>query len=136
MRRLLGLLLLACLPLAAAAEETPRGEALANALREVQAENWRAAAVAAREVGEEGRDIVEWHRLRRGGQAAFDAYRDFLARRPDWPGLDLLRTRGEGSIPEDADPAEVLTYFGGDLPETGTGVLRLVQAHLAGKTNP
>ncbi len=131
MRFLLGLLLLVCPPLTALATPTEQGQALAEAMGAVRAENWRAASVAARPAGPEGRDIIEWHRLRKGGQAEFDAYRDFLDRRSDWPGLPLLRTRGEGSIPEDAAPQEVVDYFNGDLPNTGTGVLRLVDAFLA-----
>lgn len=131
MRLLAGLVSLVCLPFFAAAEPTAAGKALSQALEQVRAENWRGAAVAVGQSGAESRDIVEWHRLRRGGQAEFDAYRDFLSRRADWPGLDLLRTRGEGSIPEDAAPREVITYFAGDLPQTGTGVLRLVDAYIA-----
>ncbi|SFD02555.1 lytic transglycosylase domain-containing protein [Tropicimonas isoalkanivorans] len=119
------------LPLQSAAAQSSQAEALSQALNQVRAANWRAAAVAANGAGTVGRDIVEWHRLRQGGQATFDAYRDFISRHPDWPGLSLLRTRGEGSIPEDAAPSEVLAYFDGDLPETGTGVVRVVQAHLA-----
>lgn len=131
MRLLIGLVLLVCLPGLSPAAPSAKGQALAEALEQVRVENWRAAAVAARPSGPEGRDVVEWHRLRKGGQAEFDAYRDFLSRRPDWPGLALLRTRGEGSIPEDAAPQEVIAYFEGDLPQTGTGVLRLVDAFLA-----
>ncbi|RYH09916.1 lytic transglycosylase domain-containing protein [Tropicimonas sp. IMCC6043] len=131
MRLLFGLLLLVCLPFASLATPAGRGEVLALALDAAAVGNWRAAMVAARPTGPEGRDLIDWLRLRQGGQADFDAYRDFLSRRPDWPGLDLLRTRGEGSIPEEAVPAEVIAYFNGDLPETGTGVLRLVDAYLA-----
>lgn len=131
MRLLVGLALLVCIPFSSLAAPTEQGQALAEALEHVRTENWRAATVSVRPAGDEGRDIIEWHRLRKGGQAEFDAYRDFLARRADWPGLDLLRTRGEGSIPEDAAPQEVVDYFDGDLPNTGTGVLRLVDAYIA-----
>lgn len=123
------MLLFLMLPLQVGASPSAEGAALAQAIEQMRTGNWRGAAVAVRPAGDVGRDIIEWHRLRQGGQAPFDAYRDFLARRPDWPGLDLLQTRGEGSIPEDADPSEVLAYFGERLPETGTGVLRLVEAH-------
>ncbi|WP_236545303.1 lytic transglycosylase domain-containing protein [Tropicimonas marinistellae] len=131
MGRLLLAFLTLWLPLQGAAAQSTQGEALAAALAQIPAQNWRGASLAARPAGEIGRDLVEWHRLRQGGQAPFDAYRDFLARRPDWPGLPLMHTRGEGSIPEDAEPKEVLAYFEERLPQTGTGVVRLVQAHLA-----
>ncbi|PRY24358.1 soluble lytic murein transglycosylase [Aliiruegeria haliotis] len=131
MRIVFTVLFLWLIPFGLAADTTPQAKALGEAISQMREGNWRGAIVAAGPAGEEGRDIIEWFRLRQGGQAEFDAYRDFLSRRADWPGLALLRTRGEGSIPEDADPNEVLAYFGGDLPQTGTGVLRLVQAHRA-----
>ena len=113
MRFLLAVLTLTISAAAALADRSPEAAALDAALGQMRAENWRGAAVAARDAGPVGPDIIEWFRLRKGGQAPFDAYRDFLARHPDWPGLDLLRNRGEGSIPTDADPAEVLAYFDG-----------------------
>ncbi len=131
MRLIVGLVLLVCLPFAVAAEPTPGGKALAEAIELVRIEDWDAAATAARPAGAVGRDIVEWYRLRKGGLASFDAYRRFLVRRADWPGLDLLHTRGEGSIPVGAVPQQVIEYFHGDLPETGAGVLRLADAYLA-----
>ncbi len=131
LRFLFVIFLVLCLPRMGLAAPTVESVALTEALEQMRTGNWRAAALAARPAGDVGVDVIEWHRLRQGGQADFDAYRDFLSRRPDWPGLDLLRTRGEGSIPTDAPPQEVLDYFGGDLPETGTGVVRLVEAHRA-----
>ncbi|MFV0360305.1 lytic transglycosylase domain-containing protein [Tropicimonas sp.] len=131
MRLLLSLLIFLSFSVAAPAERSPQAEALAQALEQMRQENWRAAEVEARKAGPVGLDIIEWMRLRKGGQAQFDAYRDFLARRPDWPGLDLLLNRGEGSIPTDADPTEVIAYFAGRQPATGNGTLRLVEAHRA-----
>lgn len=131
MRFTLSLLLTIWLPFAAPAETSPEAEALSGALTQMRRDNWRGATLAAREAGDVGPDIIEWFRLRKGGQAEFDAYRDFLSRRADWPGLDLLRNRGEGSIPTDADPDEVVAYFGDRVPATGNGTLRLIAAHRA-----
>lgn len=116
---------------AVSAEPSLRASALAAGLAAVSDKDWTAAVTASATAGPEGRDVIEWHRLRAGGQAGFDAYLAFLERRPDWPGLSLLRVRGETAIPKDAAPETVLRYFDGRVPETGIGVLRLVRAHAA-----
>ncbi len=71
--------------------------------------------------------ILQWQELR-AGRGDFAAYRSFLKSHADWPGLDLLRSRGESEIPADAAPEAVLAYFGDALPRTGTGALRLAKA--------
>lgn len=72
-------------------------------------------------------DVIAWRNLRasRGG---FEEYQDFLARNGDWPGLPLLRARGEASIPDNADPVEVIAYFDAQAPRTGAGVIALARA--------
>ncbi|MEY3003840.1 MAG: hypothetical protein RLZZ491_1016 [Pseudomonadota bacterium] len=76
------------------------------------------------------RDIVVWTQLR-AGEGQWQDYRDFLARNPDWPGLSLLRTKGEAAIPDGADPAAVIAYFEPARPTTGAGALALARAHQA-----
>jgi soluble lytic murein transglycosylase len=71
--------------------------------------------------------VLQWQELR-AGRGDFAAYSAFLKNHADWPGLDLLRSRGESEIPEDAAPKAVLDYFGEALPRTGTGALRLARA--------
>ncbi|MBL9047384.1 MAG: lytic transglycosylase domain-containing protein, partial [Tabrizicola sp.] len=44
-----------------------------------------------------GYDIIEWQRLR-DGKAGFADYQTFLTRHPDWPGLPLLREKGEAAL--------------------------------------
>jgi soluble lytic murein transglycosylase len=114
--------LLLCALLAAG----PASADLAAALRAVAAGDWPAARAAARD--EIARDVVEWHRLR-AGEGTWGDYRDFLARRPDWPGLPLLAEKGEAKIPEGADPAAVTAYFADRPPQTGAGLLRLAEAY-------
>ncbi|MBK1635888.1 hypothetical protein CKO19_09080 [Rhodovulum adriaticum] len=126
MRPFVLILLLSLAAPAAAQDETP----LTRAMAEVRADNWQAARQAATPAGQVALDIVEWRRLR-AGQGTFADYLAFLRRNADWPGLDRLRARGEGKIPADANPADVLAFFGGERPLTGTGTLRLVQAHAA-----
>ncbi len=104
------------------------GAAVRAALAAVRAGEWEAALAAARPAGEVARDIVEWHRLREG-DAAWDDYRAFLGRRPDWPGLPLLVEKGEEAIPRAADADAVIAFFGDRMPATGTGALRLAGAY-------
>jgi soluble lytic murein transglycosylase len=127
----LGLLCIGCG--AATANDAPpsRAEAaMRTALENVRADDWRAADVAAIPAGPVARDIVEWYRLR-DGDGDFEDYRRFLARRPDWAGLDLVRRAAEGAMPSETAPGSVLDFYDGRLPETGGGVLRLLAAHEA-----
>lgn len=74
-----------------------------------------------------GRDVVQWQRLR-AGEGRLGEYEDFLARRPDWPGLPLLREKGEEAVARSDDPARVIAWFAAGLPETGKGALAYVRA--------
>ena len=72
-------------------------------------------------------DVITWMRLR-DGAGVFSDYAYFTTQRPDWPGMQRLRARGEEVIPDDLDPALVLAWFDGATPQTGAGALRLAQA--------
>jgi soluble lytic murein transglycosylase len=98
---------------------------LRAALRYVAAEDWSSAASTAS--GDIARDIVEWHRLR-AGEGRLGEYEAFLARRPDWPGLALLRSAGEVAVARSTDPARVIAWFGEDKPRTAKGALALIRA--------
>jgi len=79
------------------------------------------------------RDEGDWEEARAKARAAgaiggWEDYRDFLRRNADWPGLPLLKKRGEASIPENAEPGEVIAYFAGEHAQTGRGAIALVQA--------
>lgn len=103
----------------------------ATAMRAAQAAadsgDWDAAAAAARGAGEIGADLIEWQRLRASGGLLGD-YEAFLSRRPDWPGLPLLKEKGEEAVARSTDPARVLAYFGADLPESAKGSLAYINA--------
>ena len=74
-------------------------------------------------------DLLIWTWLRaEGSTAPFSVYRDFLARRSDWPGLDRLRAQGERAIPTGTPAAEVIAFFGGAKPQTGEGAVKLINA--------
>ena len=101
-------------------------DALQAALGAVAQQDWSAAAARVTP-GSVAGDIVEWHRLR-AGEGRLGEYEAFLARRPDWPGLPLLKEKGEEAVARSTDPARVLAYFGTDLPETAQGALAAIKA--------
>jgi soluble lytic murein transglycosylase len=109
----------------AAADTT---QAMRTALDRAAGKDWEGAlAVAPSGVG---RDVIEWQRLR-AGDGRLGEYEDFLTRRPDWPGLPLLREKGEEAVARSTDPARVIAWFDASLPETGKGALAYVNALLA-----
>ena len=110
-----------------ASAATAESRALAAAMDAVRAGNWDTAAAEGRRAGAVGRDVVDWHRLR-AGEGSFDEAVDFLARNPDWPGLDLLRRRSEPSVPLGRRADEVVAFFRNDPPQTGRGSLALAAA--------
>lgn len=110
-------------------------EALSSALSAFNAGDFDRGAVAARPLSNPvALDILEWTRLR-SGEGQFGEYIAFLDRNPDWPGLDLLRRRGESSLPVGGNAASVLDYFTDVLPQTGAGSLAMARA-LADTGNP
>lgn len=103
-------------------------QAMRTALELAAKEDWSGAlAVAPSGVG---RDVIEWQRLR-AGDGRLGEYEEFLARRPDWPGLPLLREKGEEAVARSTDPARVIAWFEAGPPETGTGAIAYVRALLA-----
>lgn len=103
---------------------------LAQALRAADQGDWAGAASAAQSSGPLASEIIQWKQLREH-EAPFGAYFDFIARHPDWPGLKLLRKKGEAAL-QGSEPADqVLSFFGTELPQTGRGSLVLANAHRA-----
>lgn len=103
-------------------------QAMRTALELAAGKDWDGAlSVAPSGVG---RDVIEWQRLR-SGEGRLGDYEEFLARRPDWPGLPLLREKGEEAVARSTDPARVISWFEPGPPETGTGALAYVRALLA-----
>lgn len=126
-----GALLLALSALSATAQAPPRPERTAAALRSameaVRAEDWEGAYRAIAPLGELGRTMIDWHRLR-AGEGEFSEFAEFLLHNPGWPGLALLRKSGEQAIGEDVPPGQVISYFAKRAPQTGTGSLALAAA--------
>ncbi len=118
------------------AQSGPQGNTmLAAAIAATDKQDWPTALALAGRVNDPiAGDIIRWIHLRKGADLWRD-YTNFLARHPNWPGLAILRIRGESSIPPRSDPAAVLAYFKPQRPQTGAGILRLTEAYTAlGKT--
>ena len=116
--------LLLALPPAARADEA---DPLKAALRAAWSRDWDGASASARASGPVALDIVEWMRLRAGGALLGD-YERFLAAHPDWPGLALLREKGEEAVARSTTPDRVIGYFGARPPATATGAVALARA--------
>lgn len=116
---------LAALP--AAAYSPKEINALQTAQRLADHQDWEGAQAAAMAAGSVGADLIEWERLRAGAGLLGD-YEGFMARRPDWPGLAYLKTKGEVAVARSQDPNRTLAYFGTDLPQTAAGSLAMSAA--------
>ncbi|WP_323766455.1 lytic transglycosylase domain-containing protein [Antarctobacter sp.] len=127
MSRLLALLLLLVTALPSFAQE--RGAGLAKAMQSMREGNWAAARIAARADGQAAVDVILWHALR-AGRGDTREVQDFLARHPDWPGMDYLREKSEPTMSE-APVEAIRAFFDGDLPQTGSGALAMARAHMA-----
>ena len=123
-RTFLGLASSLALALPAVARTDPEVAALKEALDLAARRDWDAADAASRPAGSVGRDVIEWMRLR-AGQGTIDEYVVFLRRRPDWPGLPLLRRAGEKVLAASGDAAQVRSYFAHHAPQSAAGSMAL-----------
>lgn len=119
------ILALVILPLPARADQV---QAMKAALDLVRTKDWQAALAAAPEGV--GRDFVIWSWLREG-EGRLGDYEAFLARRADWPGLALLRQKGEEAVARSETPARVTAWFKSHPPQTAEGAIALVRAQKA-----
>ena len=109
--------------------EDENGDLLSASFNAADNEDWVSADHYAAQISDPvGVNLVIWERLRQG-EGDWQEYLDFLESNADWPGMKRLRRKGEASIPKDADPTVVRAYFEKQLPQTGTGSLRLAQAY-------
>ena len=108
-----GLLMLA--PLAPARAED--AGAMALALSAADARDWVTARDAARRSGPMAEALVGWQALR-AGHGAIGDYIDFARAYGDWPGLALLRERGDAKLRPDLPPQDIRDWFGDRLPDT------------------
>tara|TARA_R110000868_G_scaffold400956_3_gene675864 strand:- start:34673 stop:36805 length:2133 start_codon:yes stop_codon:yes gene_type:complete len=99
---------------------------LAWAMQAAQDGDWARAAEVARRDGPAAVALIEWQRLR-AGLGSPDEVERFLTRHGDWPGLDLLRRRSEAGM-ANATPEQIIAFYDGRSPTTGTGVIALAAA--------
>lgn len=71
--------------------------------------------------------IREWGRLR-AGQGDFGDVQKFLTENGDWPGLKLLRRKGESTLPTQRQSLDVIAFFAENPPQTGAGAYALISA--------
>lgn len=127
--RLTCLLVIALLPAAPVAAFQP--DRLSEALRQVWAKDFGAAAAAAARAGDPvASEIVEWHRLR-AGQGNWGDFARFVTANADWPGMELLRKRAEAAMPGTLPAEQVRAFFAIIKPQTGRGAM-LYAAALGG----
>jgi soluble lytic murein transglycosylase len=117
--------------LAAHAADLPRiaPRPLASAIEAMQGGRWDMAAQLARRDGAAAGDLIEWYRLR-AGQGEPAEVLAFLKRNGHWPGLEYLRRQSEEAMTHAAFD-DVLAFYDGYRPQTGTGALNLARALIA-----
>jgi soluble lytic murein transglycosylase len=131
LRVLLMVLMLGAPPVAAQPADVPRmaPRPLASALAAMQGGRWEVAARLAAREGPAAVMLIEWHRLRAGLGTPGEVL-DFLSRNGHWPGIDHLRRQSERTMTHGTFD-EVLGFYDGHAPQTGTGALNLARALLA-----
>ena len=110
-------------------------QSLRTALAASAKADWTAALTAAQGAAPEGADVIIWQWLR-ASEGKLSDYESFLARRPDWPGLPLLKEKGEVAVARSTDAARVIAYFGPDMPRSGAGAVAYVKALIASDRAP
>lgn len=109
--------LLALIPTLPARAEDPG--AMALALSAADARDWVTARDAARASGPLAEALVGWQALR-AGHGGIDDYIGFMRHHGDWPGLQLLRQRGDAKLRPDLPVQDIRDWFGDRLPDTLT----------------
>jgi len=85
----------------------------------------------------EFKNLVTWMYLKkRGNQASFNDYQNFIAKNPDYPRIGRLRYLAEHKIIlENTSPKSIINWFGDSEPLSGTGKIKLGEAYLEIKEN-
>ena len=126
MSRIAGTLIALFLSVAVASAERPRP--LGWAMDAMRNGNWDVAATLAARDGPVAADVIEWHRLR-AGRGTYADVTAFLNRRPDWPGMALLRRRAEPAVAA-AGADAVRSFYSASGPQSPQGVLDYAAAQI------
>lgn len=116
LRNMLSAGLLATLPFTAPARAEDLG-AMALALSAADTRDWTTARAAATRSGPMAEALVGWQALR-AGYGDFGDYLAFTKANGDWPGLAVLRERGDDKLRPDLPAQDIKDWFGDRLPET------------------
>lgn len=90
---------------------------MALALSAADARDWVTARDAARRSGPMAEALVGWQAMR-AGHGQIGDYIDFVRAYGDWPGLALLRERGDAKLRPDLPPQDIRDWLGNRLPDT------------------
>jgi soluble lytic murein transglycosylase len=78
------------------------------------------------------RKLVEWFILRHpDADANFSRYAAFIADNPNWPGIGMMRRRGEARLWQERSDAATVRSFTQDRPASAKGRFALARALLA-----
>ena len=109
------------------------GDNFAEALKFADAKMWVKAEDKTNKIKNNvTSDIVTWLRLR-DGTKKFSEYESFLSENSEWPGIKLLREKGEQAIDASVSSIRIKNYFLESEPLTGHGALSLAEAYSAGR---
>lgn len=90
---------------------------MALALSAAEAKDWVTARDSAQRSGPMAEALIGWQALR-AGYGEFQDYLAFVRLYPDWPGLDLLREKGDKTLRAGLPADDVREWFGERRPDS------------------
>ena len=100
-----------------------------NVILAVGSGQWKTAESLSEKLNEpEVKTFINWAKLREG-VGSFEDYQFFLNEYAHWPGLRILRQKGEAKILKKTEPQKVIAYFKNFPPSTGFGATSLIDAY-------
>ena len=100
-----------------------------NLILAVDRGQWKNAEELSKSLNEPAlKTFISWVKLRKGF-GSFRDYQFFLSNYSHWPGLQILKQKGEAKILKETTPKEVITYFNNSQPATGFGAMCLIDAY-------
>ena len=100
-----------------------------NVILAVGSGQWKTADNLAKKLNEPAvKTFIKWVKLREG-IGLIEDYQFFLNKYAHWPGLQILRQKGEAKILKKTEPQKIITYFKIFPPSTGFGSMGLIDAY-------
>lgn len=132
-RDILALAFLISFPLTAAKAEDRNDMALA--LSAAEAKDWVTARDSAQRSGPMAEALIGWQALR-AGYGEFHDYLAFIRMYPDWPGLALLREKGDKTLHAGLPADDIREWFGERRPDSLNAEVAYLSALTAGEAKP